>query len=317
MALGGSGADVAWALRALGGEATLGDLVAATGRARADVEEILERLMAVGDAHVRVSASGDVVYHVEVSTRGPRSPRSRGTHAPEAAAAPAGAAFDRKTAQLIRAREGVLCIAELVEHTGLRVAEAEREMARLAAHFGGVPHVSLDGHVVHAFPELMTSALGRFSDREPRPAWVRGRAPVAGRLPFFGLLGERRRDVLRRHALGVVIQTALAGKGVVSLARAVAYLRDREGRRVGPAAVEGALRELAVDFDAPVTELGGDRFFGFRSLKRQFLASQVVRRRLRLERTPHGETVFDSADSPARAGERDLAAFDRELEKKS
>jgi len=315
MARDASAEAVYGVLRLLGGEATLGDLVAVTAVARRDVERALEGLMAAGDAHVRVSASGDVVYHVEGEARSSRYRRPVTLFTPTTGDAPSGAPFDRKTVQLIRAREGVLSVAELVEHTGLRVAEAEREMARLAERFGGVPHVSLDGHVVHAFPELMVSAHGRFPDREPRPAWVRARAPVPSRALLAGVLGERRRDTLRRHALGLVIQTALAGKGVVSLARAVAYLRGREGRHVGSHAAGAALRELAADFDAPVTELGGDLFFGFRKVKRQFLASQVVRRRLRLARTATGEAVFDSADSPARAGERDLEAFDRELKK--
>lgn len=62
-----------------------------------------------------------------------------------------------------------------------------------------------------------------------------------------------------------------------------------------------------------MTELNGDLFFGFRSIKRQFLASQMVRKSIRLARTADGESVFDSADSPVRAAERDLEAFDREL----
>lgn len=288
-------------LYTLGGEATVGDLLAVTALARADVERALEALIAAGGADVRVSASGDVVYHLG----------GTGTCVAPGAA-PLGASFDRKTIQLIRAREGVLSVAELVEHTGLRVAEAKREMLRLARRFGGVPHESLDGHVVYAFPELMASAHGRFPDREPRPAWVRADAPVGSR-PWPVRLFASRTEKLRRHLLGLVIHTALAGKGVVSLERAAAFLHAREGRRVGRPAVEAALRRLAADFDAPVTELNGDRFFGFRAIKRQFLASQMVRQSIRLARTADGESVYDSADSPVRAAERDLEAFDREL----
>lgn len=293
---------VAAALRALGGEATLGDLLAVTAMARSELERSLDRLLADSEAHVRVSASGDVVFHLADRRR-----RGRGEPA---------ASFDLKTLQLIRAREGVLSIAELVEHTGLRVAPAEREMARLAERFGGVPHVSLDDHVVHAFPELMTSAHGRFPDREPRPAWVRARAPVRSGGWRERLLGWPRRERLRRHAFGLVVQTALAGKGVVSLQRTVEYLRARGGRSVSRRAVAVALRELAADFEAPRTELDGDSFFAFRNVKRQFLASELVRRRVGLARTVWGETVFDTADSPARAAERELEAFDAGLEKR-
>lgn len=119
---------------------------------------------------------------------------------------------------------------------------------------------------------------------------------------------------LRRYALGYVIQTALAGKGVVSLERTVGYLQARAGRRrVRRSAVEAALRRLAAEFDAPISEVNGELFFGFRNVKRQFLASHVVRRRIRLGRIASGRTVFDTADSPSLAAARDLESFDLEL----
>ena len=62
-----------------------------------------------------------------------------------------------------------------------------------------------------------------------------------------------------------------------------------------------------------MTEVEGELFFGFRNVKRQFLASHVVRRRMRLSRTASGRVVFDTADSPACAAERDLQSFDLEL----
>jgi hypothetical protein len=124
----------------------------------------------------------------------------------------------------------------------------------------------------------------------------------------------RDRRVLRRYALGHVIQTALAGKGVVSLEGTVRYLQARAGgRRVSRGAVDAALRQLSEEFDAPITELNGELFFGFRNVKRQFLASHVVRRRIRLARIASGRTVFDSADSPLAASARDLESFDIEL----
>jgi hypothetical protein len=314
-------------LRALGGEATLGDLLAVTGLFRWEVIAALEALMTSERVHVRVSDSGDVVYHV-----GERGLWTRGIHCWRAIRSPRSAqvAFDRRTLRLIRSREGVLSLAELVEHTGLPLAEAEDEMARLAESYGGVPHPSWDGHVVWAFPELMTSTHGRFDSREPRPAWVRSEDPMRGaRSGNEGLIGRllhtvlhhpyfryRDRRVLRRYALGHVIQTALGGKGVVSLGRTVTYLQARAGkRRVSRSAVEGALRQLAQEFDAPITEVEGELFFGFRNVKRQFLAAHVVRRQIHLARTPSGPTVFDSADSSLVASQRDLESFDRELEK--
>lgn len=314
--------EVADTLRALGGEGTLGDLVAITGLPRAEVSPALEALIRADRAGVRVSESGHVVYRLDAHT----VRQSRRWARPSDRSGQI--AFDRKTLRLIRCREGVLSLAELVEHTGLPLPEARREMARLAQDYGGEPHPSWDGHVVWAFPELMSSAHGRFAAPEPKPAWVRAEDPVekarVSALGWFGRLLHglrhsirhrfRDRRTLRRYALGHVVQTALAGKGVVSLEGTVRYLRRRVGtRRVSRAAVEGALRQLADEFDAPVTEIGGDLFFGFRNVKRQFLASRVVRRRICLGSTASGRVVYDSSDSPAAAAERELELFDAEL----
>lgn len=314
--------EVVDTLRALGGEGTLGDIVAITGLFRSEVIAAVDALMVSDRVHVRVSDSGDVVYHLAPEGR----LRSRWTGRGSARAGQV--AFDRKTLRLIRGREGVLSMAELVEHTGLPLREAQREMRRLASRYGAIPEPSVDGHVVWVFTELMSSAHGRFESTEPRPAWVRAEDPVEtaragerGRLRrlLHALLHPRRfrfrdRRTLRRYALGHVIQTALAGKGVVSLERTVAYLRARAGGlSVSRAAVEAALRQLAREFDAPITRTNGELFFGFRNVKRQFLASHVVRRRLRLRRTASGRTVFDSADSPSDASVRDLESFDLEL----
>lgn len=310
--------DVRRALAALGGEGTVGDVVAVTGLARDDVLEGLDAWLGDGGVGVRVTDDGDVTFHVSETPTALGTPR----HEPRVC-------FDRKTIQLIRAREGVLSLAELIEHTGLTMAEARMEMRRLAERFGGEPHVSLDGHVVHAFPELMTSVHGRFPDREPRPAWVRSHDPMASArrgafsrlchllvapIERLRLVRFRRCATVRRYLLGLVTQTALAGKGVVSLGRAVRYVSARAGgARVGRHVVERALRRLATEFDAPITALDGDLFFGFRNVKRQFLASHLVRRELRLARTAAGETVFDSADPPLVAAARELRAFDLAL----
>ena len=80
---------------------------------------------------------------------------------------------DRSTVQLIRARNGVLTSAELVEHTGLELPDAREEMGRLTGAYGGDPRVSQGGEVVYAFPGLMKSAHGKVRAREPKPAWLR------------------------------------------------------------------------------------------------------------------------------------------------
>jgi hypothetical protein len=378
--------QVLWSLRALGGEATLGDLLSVTGLPRSSVERSLDVLIATDLGHVRVLEGGHVTYHVgRAPPLEPEPARRPGglPAAPPWGRTPPGwlvqarrAAFDRKTLRLLRARRGVLSLAELVEQTGLPLRQAEREMQRLAESWDGEPHFGLDGHTVYAFPLLMDSVHGRFMAREPRPAWVRSEDPMDhGRLArrwaqrgvaamcagaatlagspllagatvtALGAVGAgtlaaasaalggvlvatgvrtvrrhhprfrfRQRHTLRRYALGHVVQTALAGKGIVSLERTVRFIQRRAGKRpVSRAAVEAALRDLAEEFEAPITTEGGDLFFGFRSVKRQFLASHLLRQRLALGRTVTGDTVYDTADSRAAAAARDLEMFDRDL----
>lgn len=84
---------------------------------------------------------------------------------------------DRSVLQLVRARNGVLATAELVEHTALPLPEAEEEMGRLTGAYGGDPRVSQEGEVVYAFPALMKSAHGRVRASEPKPAWLRLERP--------------------------------------------------------------------------------------------------------------------------------------------
>lgn len=80
--------------------------------------------------------------------------------------------LDRSTIRLIRARNGVITTAELVEHTALTFPEAEDEMGRLLGAYDGEAAVSPDGELVYAFPGLMLSAHDA-KVREPNPAWLR------------------------------------------------------------------------------------------------------------------------------------------------
>jgi hypothetical protein len=86
--------------------------------------------------------------------------------------------IDRSTIRLIRARSGVITTAELVEHTGLHVPEAEEEMGRLLGAYDGEAAVSPKGELVYAFPQLMISAHGPVTAREPNPAWLRLEHPL-------------------------------------------------------------------------------------------------------------------------------------------
>ncbi len=86
--------------------------------------------------------------------------------------------LDRSILRLIRARDGVVSTAELVEHTGLPLPEAEQEMGRLVGAYDGEPTVSRDGELAYAFPSLMLSAHGHVTAREPNPAWMRLEYPL-------------------------------------------------------------------------------------------------------------------------------------------
>lgn len=354
--------EVRRALQALAGKATVGDLVLATGYPLATVDAALHSLMAEGLVEVTVSESGIVVFRrVDGARPSGRTRRDEGV--------PPIVPGDRRTLRLIRAREGVVSIAELVEHTGLTVADARREAERLSRTYGGEAHTSWDGHVVYAFPELLASAHGELRVREPRPAWIRRRrsrvhqgglevgtvalsgavltlswfatfppgplgrvlllATVAGAsagAAFVAVASVRRsllrhsrfrlrsRDEIRRLLLGHVIETALRGKGVVSVERAARYLEKRAGSgRVSRRRVEQALEGLAAEFGATRLAIEGDHFFGFRNVKRQFLASHVQRVRLRLARTADGRDVFDSGDTQEVATQREFELFDRDL----
>ena len=292
--------------------------------------------------------------------------------------------LDRGTLRLIRARRGALTTAELVEHTALALPVAEEEMGRLLGSYAGEPTVSPDGELVYTFPELMTSAHGSVTAREPNPAWMRMEYPleltgnekkhdaviigmngfslVAGAtapwfifpqlVPYYPLLGgtaafvglviipvvfsvlffsipllrilgvrrenrARKARNVRRLVLGLVYREALAGGGSVTVEAATKHVQAKiKDRTVDPSEVEAALHQLAAEFDADVSsgEAGaGSLRFSFPAIRKQFLASETIRRQLKLEDSKIGPAVYSSADSPAEASERDRAAFDREL----
>jgi hypothetical protein len=94
---------------------------------------------------------------------------------------------DRSLVRLIRARRGVLTSTEMVQHTGSTVVEAEEEMGRLMGAYGGDVRVSEDGELLYTFPDLMVSAHGPVTAREPAPAWRRLERPLE-------LTGNERKD---------------------------------------------------------------------------------------------------------------------------
>ena len=80
---------------------------------------------------------------------------------------------DRSVLRLVRARKGALTATELVQHSGLPLPEAEEQMGRLMGTYGGDVQVSTGGELVYTFPDLLVSAHGPITTREPGPAWRR------------------------------------------------------------------------------------------------------------------------------------------------
>ncbi len=157
-------------------------------------------------------------------------------------------------------------------------------------------------------------------------------------VPLLRVLGVRKENRarearnVRRLVLGLVYREALAGGRPITVEAATAHVQAKmKDRIVDRSAVEAALHQLAAEFDADVTTgpvgqsgsrpstadgsaPGGDSLrFSFPAIRKQFLASEAVRRRLKLEDAELGDVVYSSADSEEEASERDRAAFDREL----
>ena len=119
---------------------------------------------------------------------------------------------------------------------------------------------------------------------------------------------------VRRAVLSLVYGEALGSGASVTLELAYEHARAKLGTDVDRALVEQALHQLASEFDADVlSRSDGALGFRFPAARRQFLASEAVRTRLRLEEQRLGPTVFSSGDSASEAEARERANFDRQL----
>ncbi len=137
-------------------------------------------------------------------------------------------------------------------------------------------------------------------------------------LRSLGIKTENRRRVrrnVRRLLLGLVHKESLGTVEWVSTAKAVKHVQARlKDAPPAPSLVESVLHEIAAEFDADVeVDDDGTQRFRFSEVRNAFVASELVRRRLKLEEREIGDIVFSSADDAVEESERDLAAFDREL----
>jgi len=249
---------------------------------------------------------------------------------------------DRSVIQLIRARQGVLTATELVQHSGLPLHEAEEELARIMVTHGGDVKVTNDGVLGYVFPELMVSARGAITEREPDPAWRRLEPPetvtgndsesnaiVAG-INGFNLLAASTAPWFIFPRLGLAGDLAWIGLVWVplvysSLFFAVPALRSLSVQRQNRLRRERNLRKviLGVVFKASLagTESRWVSLAGTRKHFRAALpkaAGTDTRRQVALERTSRGEAFLSSETVSDRALEGELQAllaeFDGEVE---
>ncbi len=196
--------------------------------------------------------------------------------------------------------------------------------------------IGMNGFTLVAAATAPGFIIPQVSSYYPSLAWLAGTAgfwglviiPVVFSVLFFSIpllrvLGVRRENRarearnVRRLVLGLVYREALAGGGSITVEAATKHVQAKiKDRTVDPSEVEAALHQLAAEFDADVSsgEAGaGSLRFSFPAIRKQFLASETIRRQLKLEDSKIGPAVYSSADSPAETSERDRAAFDREL----
>lgn len=277
-------------IRARSGVISTADLVEHTGSNFDDADEEMARLLGAYDGEAAVSPDGDLVYafpDLMTTVRGSRAPKEPNP------------AWLRLEPPL-----------ELTGNTsGANAVVVGMNAFTLAASATAPWFI---------FPRL---GLGGTA------AWVGlVLVPVIFSLLFFagplvrmagvGLENRRRaRRNVRRVLLGYVYRRALDGNDV-GVAEAHAFvdgkLADQIVRRE---AVERELEELATELDADVTVLDeGQLRYRFDEIPRQMSASEVARRRLRLDERTVDDIVFSTADTPEEATARDLELFDRELQ---
>ena len=170
--------------------------------------------------------------------------------------APSRADRDREHLRFIRARRGVVSSADFVTYSGVQRHEAEEELARLMAAHDGDVQVSDDGTLLYVFPELMVSAHGTVTEREPAPAWQRLEPP---------------RPVTGNSSGTNAMIAGLNGFNLVAAASAPVFIFPRLG--LGGPAAEIALIWVPLAFSAT--------FFAVPLLRRIGVTRDNARRALR------------------------------------
>ena len=154
--------------------------------------------------------------------------------------------------------------------------------------------------------------------------------PVVFSVLFFGVptlrmvrvkLENRRRAArnIRRVLLGFVYSKALEGDNAIGVDESYQHVSSRlKNQAIQRASVETALHTIATELNADVsTNESGALQFSFPTLRNEFLASETVRRKLRLDEQHVDKIVFSTSESPKEQGQRDLKLFDERLKEGS
>ena len=150
--------------------------------------------------------------------------------------------------------------------------------------------------------------------------------PVVFSVLFFGIplarmvgvkLENRRRHErnVRRVLLGLVYERTLERRGSLGVEEAHRHVASRlQDRKVERSQVERVLHDLAAELNAEVAaDETGTLRFSFPELRREVLAGEAMRRKLRLDERTLGPVVFSTSDTPEEADRRERELFDRAL----
>lgn len=179
---------------------------------------------------------------------------------------------------------------------------------------------------MNGFNLAMASVLGLPSTFDPVIFYGLGVVPFTFSSLFFAipifrslaLAGENRarmRRNVRRLLVGLVYSRSVGTVRWVAAAGAVRHVtRALEDRQVPPKLILTELERLAAEFDADVEAEDEGFRYRFAAIRESFVEAEFTRRRLKLQDQRLGPIVYATSDTPAEAAQRDLAAFDRELE---
>jgi hypothetical protein len=270
------------------------DLVQHTGMGLDEADEELARLMAAHEGDVKVTDEGTLLYTF-----------------PELMVSAHGAVEEREPAPAWRRLEPARPLTGNSAGTNT-----------LIVAMNGFNLLAAASAPWFIFPRLGISGTAA----EIALIWV----PVAFSSVFFAVPGLRWLGVTRENArraarnvrkavLGLVSKFTLSGSDAeaVPLADAEAQVKQIRKRKV-PVAEGGvlpALDRLVAEFDGEVeAEADGKPRFRFPLFRRQMEVAHRERGALALEGRTVGDIVYASDDDDATAGQRELEAFDRELE---